>query len=131
MTGREELLLSVDLIERLEKATGPDRELDGEIWLAADPRLVVLWPHWTAEQRDNMVPRYTASIDAALSLVPEHHRWLLDKRPYADHRIDGYRCEVYRQAHYYATTDDMPHAWSATPALALTIAALKARRNLP
>lgn len=74
------------------------------------------------------VNRPTRSIDAALKLVPEGHRWLLDKRPGAYFRSDGYRAEVYREAHsYLSDRSDVPMHWGPTPALALCIAALKAR----
>lgn len=56
------------LIARLEKAAGPDRELDGDIWRAIDPVADQCWPHWSAEQRENMTPRFSASLDAALTL---------------------------------------------------------------
>jgi hypothetical protein len=49
-----------ELIERLEKATGPDRELDAAIRDALySPSARVGWPP------------YTASLDAALALVEE------------------------------------------------------------
>ena len=60
----------VALAERVEKATGPDRELDVAIAGAsgvtypADP---VNWP-----------PHYTASLDAALTLAPCNLLWVVD-----------------------------------------------------
>ena len=74
-----------DLIERLEKATGPDRELDAAIWLATTPgatRRQWSYTHTATgmdcdvdETRDSAgalitVPEYTASLDAALTLMP-------------------------------------------------------------
>lgn len=62
-----------DLIERLERATGPDRELDAAIWC---------WRHPEYEMRNNgftkhpnrfvqsKSPEYTGSLDAALTLFP-------------------------------------------------------------
>lgn len=58
-----------ELIERLEKATGPDRELDEAIWCATEPAIVPLIPHWTKSQRENLTPRFTDSLDAAVALV--------------------------------------------------------------
>lgn len=74
-----------DLIERLEKATGPDRELDEAIWLAAIPGATrknlmeefpaekPLWEYYDPEQRAyfraGLIPAYTASTDAAVALV--------------------------------------------------------------
>ncbi len=48
------------LIERLEKATGPDRELDASINLEVFSQIAL--PD---------APQYTSSIDAAMTLVPE------------------------------------------------------------
>ncbi len=80
-----------DLIERLAKATGPDRELDAEI--AADLRIyngpgTQQWiTDWKGQLRaiNGLVhligdqgscgnfkpPAYTASVDTAMTLVPE------------------------------------------------------------
>jgi hypothetical protein len=60
-----------DLIERLEKATGPDRVLDGAIFCACAPRMAECWPHWSKQERLDMPAHYTSSVDAALTLVPE------------------------------------------------------------
>jgi hypothetical protein len=104
-----------ELAERCEKATGPDRELALSILCAVDPE------HWTMgcnpSARDP-----TASLDAAISLVPEGwtyqayqgpsgqpHKWTL--RTIADG--DAYYTEREGKA--------------ATPALALCAAALRAR----
>lgn len=72
-----------EIIERLEKASGPDRELDAEIWLATTPgatRRKRTYTHQATgtpceidETRDAshrliIVPPYTSSIDAALTL---------------------------------------------------------------
>lgn len=54
------------LIERLEKATGPDRELDSDICRACGFKL---YP-FDRPSNDTLAeaPRYTASLDAAVSL---------------------------------------------------------------
>lgn len=71
------------LIERIEAATGPDREIDAEIWLAVVPgttRKETRYIHGFTgkecvidETRENFrlvtVPSYTASLDAAMTLV--------------------------------------------------------------
>lgn len=148
-----------ELIERLEKATGPDADLDVACWAVLkgmkweqrpDGHIRALveqcycchpepHPHWIGygpkekpHARDYAfgIPGYTASLDAALTLVPEGHRWLLDKRPYADllDRPDGYRCQVYKQGYpYRSDSSDIPTAWAKSPAIALCIAALRAR----
>lgn len=124
MVENREVLLA--LAERAKAATGPDRELDhaislhvknkgrtgsfptAEAWLAA------------ANSQNWGSCRYTASLDAAMTLVPEACEWarwspgsmvvLLPPQP-----------------------DDDEKAWArtfesrgATPALALTAAALRA-----
>ncbi|WP_421591151.1 hypothetical protein [Shinella sp. M27] len=73
------------LIEKLEKAEGPDRELDEAIWLAVIPgasrkNLLAdhpdekpLWEYHDVERnlcfRGGIIPSYTSSIDAAVSLA--------------------------------------------------------------
>lgn len=72
------------LLERVEKAEGPDREIDAEIWLALVPGTTrKQWSYihkasgkecFVDETRDAThalinVPSYTASIDAAVALV--------------------------------------------------------------
>jgi len=134
-----------DLIERISAATGPDRALDAEIaafvkqcsrnapaWVrnwqglwAPAPKVnsgaVALWHDsgelsvwWNA-------PEFTASIDAALTLVPEGLNWLIGRgraRPdeplYGVQLLDGERVVAGAEN-------------NATPALAICAAALKAR----
>lgn len=111
-----------ELIAALERADGPSRELDSAIcaemglenWTAAEWAEAVSGvgrEHWSIP---GSLP-YTSSIDAALTLVPEGCYWA-----------------VYRSGMAYVKPDeDGPQerdlAAAATPALALCIAALKAR----
>ncbi len=82
-----------DLIARLEAATGPDRDLDHRIgwWMrpehwrrVVEGRLELLHmglrpPKWLAYDDPNvMAPRYTGSIDAAITLVLAGHAWIVD-----------------------------------------------------
>ena len=75
-----------DLISRVEKASGPDGDLEAEIWLACTPGATRdKWSYihkatgrecTVDETRDAtyrliIVPEYTTSIDAALTLLPE------------------------------------------------------------
>lgn len=64
-----------DLIERLEKATGPDRALDGLIAAAVGvehgPRETVHLESRSYSIFDEVAPRYTESIDAAMTLMPD------------------------------------------------------------
>jgi hypothetical protein len=112
--NRDELL---QLAERVERASGPDRELDCSIAVgvgAVDARTkpsglqgfgYVDRNQWACSN----VPPYTASLDAAMSLVPEGRFWRID-RDSAGHwaRVSGILCGA------------------ATPALALCAASLKA-----
>lgn len=97
------------LAERCEAASGPDRELDKAIWLIAPDQLF---------EFHSARSYYTSSLDAAMTLVPEHD-------------IDFQS----RQRRSYAAVSFTPvngfeqrgEGWAATPALALTAAALRAR----
>lgn len=72
-----------DLIERLEKATGPDRELDGAIWCAVNGYEFLMWDGagccYMAKRRGwiaaDHIKMFSASLDAALTLVPSGFYW--------------------------------------------------------
>jgi hypothetical protein len=120
------------LAARVEAATGASFMLDAEIGLAVfGGRRTDVDGVIAVEGRAMLVKPYTASLDAAMSLVPEGLRLTLSEwddekhlrpkgpwqailsRPGCDASFDamrGYRCD---------------HA--ATPALALTAACLRAR----
>jgi hypothetical protein len=93
-----------ELIAALEAATGPSWELDGFICEAVGAVKPEATPHW------EWPPRYTASIDAALTLVPE-----------------GASGAIEFGNHTQACVVGGPWCDGATPAIALCIAALKAR----
>ncbi len=125
--GLSERLLA--LAERCEQATGPDRVLDAEIamaagiaplgsehegnctgWLKAPAISFGVWKS----------PEFTASLDAAMTLVPEGHCCG------AGTKFDGTG---------WAYVEPIPSAVAdrvsaATPALALCAAALRARPHL-
>lgn len=120
-----------DLIERLEKATGPDRDVDVAIWAAlfADPRKYrrasdegPRYSDWESNHSGKWEPfypilnaaPYTASIDAAMMLVPEGSTWEVG---FSDNRV------------FWAGIDEHPSYRGATAAIALCIAALKARET--
>ena len=155
-----------ELIERLEKASGADRELDALIEIAIGcpcigelPSLAEGWS-WTFDDADEdgavvvyctlgnktskkykkyPAPNYTASLDAALTLVPEGWGWNVGSpfapsealegrsRPWADIWLRGEE-EIYLPG--AAAVTDSPgwnHFNAATPAIALCMAALRAR----
>jgi hypothetical protein len=97
-----------DIIARLEKATGPDRELDRAIWFGVGNQ----FPH---------TPEYTASMDAALLLMPPHHRWKIGCGHYVQY-IAEVQDNSRRDRGWYVGECD------STPATALCIAALRARQ---
>jgi len=100
------------LIERLESATEGSRELDADV-------ARVCGIEWSHDENGNYGPYdimpmrvfFTRSIDAAVSLVPEGWGWCSDSLDPGEH---------YAQAGPFLGEGH-------TPALALTIAALRAR----
>ena len=121
-----------ELIAALEKATGADRDLDANIgkvagWLKTGWAANRWWaPDVAARARKAKktpgsfgvlpldLPKFTASIDAAVSLVPNGWEWCV----YGAGGSDVWLPEGLR-------AQQMTYA--ATPAIALCIAALKAR----
>jgi hypothetical protein len=57
------------LAERVSALTEACRETDGLIYQSIDPVIVQCWPHWNRAQLETIVPRYTASLDAAMTLA--------------------------------------------------------------
>jgi hypothetical protein len=117
-----------DLIARLEKATGPSFELDEAIWCALNP------DHDSTTYNGDP---YTQSLDAALTLVPEGWSGTITIRPT---KFYAYLCSDFNDdyakvfwSHQPSKrepgTRKYPHptSGSPTPAIALCIAALKAR----
>jgi hypothetical protein len=120
-----------ELIERLEKATGPDRDIDIKIeswWMRA-------YGH-----RSSPVPHFTTSIDAALTLVPKDAPFVLtltgvwaEHTPFSGQPI--WEAGIPDQGsgdfeeYTIAEVGDFEASGTApAPAIALCIAALKARR---
>jgi hypothetical protein len=130
MTTDTEKVSMADLLQlakRIEAATGHDRKLDGEIAKALG------LPHgpdsgwcnnhsgdyWTV---DECAKYFTASLDAAMTLVPEGYQFGCGS--FGNPEGDGpwAWCEPKERL-----TDDFPYGKGATPALALCAAALRAR----
>lgn len=107
-----------DIIERLEKATGPDRAIDYMIAdlefqkAALTTRTADLLPHWTEEQRRSIIAAYTASLDAAISLVermlPIHGRMMSKGRVSVDEPL--YATKIYDN---YVYIGEDPHELSS------------------
>jgi hypothetical protein len=111
-----------NLIARLEAATGPSRELDMAIFARlygwSDP-LVGAAVH---DFRENGAP-YTASIDAALTLLSDDWTaWEIRSRQ----RKTRFYAELSRLEEP-TSLEDFRDGEGPTPAIALCIAALKAR----
>lgn len=110
-----------DLLSRLSAATGPSRELDAEIALANgwrhDHAMAYGGEFWQnpTGQICPQPPRYTESIDAALTLVPERAGWKL-----ASWFKDGYAADV------HLPNGVITRGEGTTPAIALVIACLRA-----
>lgn len=111
-----------DLIKRLEAASGPDRELDHAITTALWPNEPLQWPDQYKASGDfwsrRAVPHFTNSIDAALTLVPKGRRGFVG---FGGNNLSG--TWVRGEA-----SIDASHKY---PAIALCIAALKAREPSP
>jgi hypothetical protein len=130
------------LAERCERATGPSRHLDMQIFIVLDPNAqhivgqkpgpfpqkAIYGPRssfwdWAMDE-DKELPQfapilaYTASLDAALTLVPEGRR-RIEFGTYEGGRAWAY---VHTNADIIGETDDAP-----TEAVAICAAALRAR----
>lgn len=120
-----------DLIRRLEGATEGSRELDGEIALSqgwtfqkmkGDSRPYWRKPGVTQYFSRSDKPLYTVSLDCALTLVPEHMLWEIT-------RGIGCRAIVWSMEVDYDDRNPPCGDHCDSPALALCIAALRARSN--
>lgn len=121
-SGRVGKAVLLELAERCEQATGPDRELDAAAHEAAGlPFVMEYWTESDTTPQRNLshVPRYTASLDAVLTLVPEGRDFTLDRitpcGSLAPCNASIARCS----------------GNAATPALALCAAALRTRAASP
>jgi hypothetical protein len=115
------------LADRVEKLTGPDRATDGAIWAAVQGVELLIFekppssgevlsyrgslnhPDWAG------VGPYTASLDAAMTLVPEGLVWDVTSTGTAWVDLTG--------------SGEIEIARAKSPALALTAACLRARAS--
>jgi len=125
------------LIERLENLEAPDRALDAEI--ACEIRYPDLRPAHPDDHQEHqrgyppspgdiwcptgflMAPAYTSSMDDAASLIPPDHDWSL----FSDNGENLAGCMPASEQGC-----DLSNCRGATPAIALSIAAIKARIEL-
>lgn len=123
-----------DLIERIESACGPDREIDCEIMCAANGwtfrKILQRAPNgqgvsFRCSDGDKGLygtPKYTGSLDAAMTLVPSDAFWRLG------HDGNGADPSEYRAqiiVPMVGGRDPQGISVAETPALALCAAALK------
>jgi hypothetical protein len=102
------------LIARVEAATGADYDIDREIWRAVDPDAA-------EEYAACETPAYTAGLDAAVALVPSGWGWSVGG--WADDGFTNAIAVVSERRKFMR-----PQVHAATPALALCLAALRARQ---
>ena len=125
------------LADRVEALTGPEREADDQIFRATESappfqylnKLIALSWHeqeqaYFAQVSDDMrvryePPHFTASLDAAMTLVPEGFVFSLDT--FSSPAV----AKVYLVRHDNCCVHTKRHT-CATPALALTAASLRA-----
>jgi hypothetical protein len=135
-----------EIIERLEKATGPDRELDARVCASVckvedfgpftlaegcraefepqDDGSVKLFIYGPGDAGPNYVARerslkFTSSVDAALQLVPEGWIW----------EVTSASAYSIWRGQRDPKNDDFMSGLAKSPAIALCIAALRARAS--
>ena len=120
-----------DLIQRLEKAEGPDRELDAQIYASigavasevVDP-IIGTEIVWIFNGSIGHPPKFSASLDAAVGLVPEG--WVLDHLGDDAAGTPAYMRFMGAQA-TVSNGKQFGEGMAPTRPIALCIAALKAR----
>lgn len=100
------------IIARLEAATGPDRDIDAAIQRTTDGRVLHIGC-------GGLTNAFTGSIEAALALVPRGYMWSVAKYNAGD-----------GDAFVHLPGGGVKSATAKTPAIALCVAALKARAAL-
>lgn len=128
-----------ELIARLEAAEGYDPLLNVAIWRAVDPEAVDRMDRQLSQfgvddyLLANNCEDFTGSLDAAMGLVPEGK----NQEPFPgkmawcvthERENSDPKRKYFASVREFRTSFDEDHlAWAATPALALCIAALRAR----
>lgn len=107
-----------DLIAALEAAAGPSRELDALVWLYVRPEEWQGMINHVSGPPESYAPRYSFSIDVALTLVPDVLGTMWDVAKYPGEQAAAYVGQHGNPCREFVI--------AKTPALALCIAALKA-----
>ncbi len=129
------------LIERLEKASGPDRELDQAIVGALYPQAAfqldpgyddpIVYHAEPLVEWEAYLPAFTGSIDAALTLVPENISYELVQSSVAPPALSRCRLWDWRRSPKAADPENEWLSGGNRPlALNIIIAALRARAAL-
>jgi hypothetical protein len=122
----------LELAERCEQATGPDRELDCRIWLAATGGLSFELGHAVVPDLGQwQAPAYTASLDAAMTL--SRPNWWFSANAPLSPQAYGYSREDERRPRAGFEMMEMPYmagARAETLPLAICAAALRARHSI-
>ncbi len=110
-----------DLIARVEKATGPDPQLDLHVhqFLQED------WMHGT-------MPFYTSSLDAVVALVEMElpdWRWHVAKRGYDNGAYQDGKAGAWLDSPFSSGFGMNAKAFAPTPALALLLVFLRAKES--
>lgn len=114
------------LVERVEAATEGSRELDREIVTAlygepiydAEQPWGTYWNNDGCDVEEDDIPSYTTSIDAAMTLVPEGARLVVDS--------DGCHCRITKPDDEGWPSDGYT-GFAGTMALAIVAASLRAK----
>ena len=127
-----------DLIARLESATEGSRELDEAIVRALYPEAIVDFYIYGDDEKavhtvfharpliadKSELPFFTTPLDAALTLVPEGCDWEILRTTESVARNEAF---IYSPTFMICNDEDRIYGEANTPALALCIAALKAK----
>ena len=108
-----------DLIEALERADEPSRELDAHIADLVDGRQGSVIGYDGAPDSVVISPYYTASIDAALTLVPDGWHWEINNHC-AEIAPENWPC------YENANENDGQYVHHSKTAIAICMACLKA-----
>ncbi|TZG25628.1 hypothetical protein [Sphingomonas montanisoli] len=116
----DDLMALAELAARVEWLSGPDREVDADIavairWSPAGIDESLFFSEEIRPLYAYKVPKFTASLDAAMTLVPDDYDW-------AVFRTNG-------GLTVHAWCGSREDVFGDTPALALTAAALRARAS--
>jgi hypothetical protein len=109
----------LELAELCQKATGPDRELDAHIHyqIMGLDQVYDVATFLASDIAGSHPKHYTSSFDAAISLVPAAHDWIVAS---VNGQVGGtpYACVGSAKEHF-----------AETPVLSLVLAALRARAS--